>query len=418
MSTRLQRSRRESQRYNRLHTKFLLTEHCWAICIFWEDSKNVKKLGASEKIPKSESSIHVETTFASSVSRVVCSDIGSDINLMPPSLFTELLGREAYMEVTTLAAPRKFGLAVSTSKDSSKLYVEYDRTVKINIDMHIWHGKSLRIRNTFWFVTIPEQFAEEPLFGLRLLEQLGLRTKEILEAACDKYGGEVDAEDFIPEHMNIGSSISRIMQRGIFHSNERVDFEDVPDESSDIQIDLGDDTPAEKRKALNQLLDNAKSCGMSENGLEGLQELVNEFDHVFRVRLGNGPPAKVEPMIVQMNSSAVPFKASTRRYKPDQYKFLETWTKKLEEFGFIRKNTTTSWASPPFVVPKPGSSKFRLTFEMRRVNSMTTPHVWPVGDIEMELNKIGGKKVFAVLDIVSVYWQLPLETRSQDMHSI
>lgn len=301
-------------------------------------SKKVKKAFDSVLSDASKtSSIHVETTFANSVTRIVCNDIGSDINLMPSSLFTTLPARGAEVEVKVLAVPGKFGLAVMTSKEAENLFVECDRTVKLNIDLHIRHGKLLKIRNTFWFVAIPEQFTEEPLLGLPLLEALGLRTKEILEAACDKYSGEVDANDFVPEQKNIGQSISRLVQRGIFHSETQIEPDDNMHSSSDIPIYLGVYTEEEKNSAVRKMLENAKARGISIGGLKKLEEVVYEYSDVFRIRLENDPPAKVSPMMVKLNSNAVPFKANTRRYKPEQYKFLEIWTKKLEEYGFIRK---------------------------------------------------------------------------------
>lgn len=171
------------------------------------------------------SSFNVETTFGSSVTRAVCNDIGSDIHLRPLSLFTALLARETERDVTVLAAPRKFWLAAGTSKIDENLFVECARAVQFTIDLHTPHGKVLKIRDLFWFVALTKKLTENPVLGLPLLEALGRRTKEILEAACDKYSRDVDANDFVPEHMNIWQSISHIVQSEIFHSEDHKDID-------------------------------------------------------------------------------------------------------------------------------------------------------------------------------------------------
>lgn len=54
-------------------------------------------------------------TFGKGVSRVVCADGGSDINLMPPSVLENLLEENKDLEVTYFKEPRKFGLAAQQS---------------------------------------------------------------------------------------------------------------------------------------------------------------------------------------------------------------------------------------------------------------------------------------------------------------
>ncbi len=138
--------------------------------------------------------------------------------------------------------------------------------------------------------------------------------------------------------------------------------------------------------------------------------LVHEFKEVFRIRLGSGPPADVAPMTVKIKPGARPFRAKARRYKAEQRKFMNKYLKELVEMGFMRPNPNAEWASPPLIVPKPGSTaKYRFTIDLRGVNSATVPITWPMPHIESELMDFQGSTCFAVIDFVSGYWQLLLD---------
>jgi len=97
---------------------------------------------------------------------------------------------------------------------------------------------------------------------------------------------------------------------------------------------------------------------------------------------------------------------------------LEKYTDKLLEMGFLVLNPSSAWAAAPNIVPKPKSAaKYRMTIDLRPINSATVPETWPMPNVEAEASDFQGSTCFAVLDFVSGYWQLPLDKDSQHLHS-
>ena len=99
--------------------------------------------------------------------------------------------------------------------------------------------------------------------------------------------------------------------------------------------------------------------------------MVTEYDDVLRLRLGPGPPAKVEPLSIDLIEGARPVRAKQRRYPPPKREFRNRVTSKLLEYGFIKVTTDAQWISAPLIVPKPPPAEFRLTFDVRSVNAAT-----------------------------------------------
>jgi len=83
----------------------------------------------------------------------------------------------------------------------------------------------------------------------------------------------------------------------------------------------------------------------------------------------------------------------------------------------VKINTNATWAAAPLLVRKPPPSKFRLTVDLRPVNSATVRTVWPMPHIESELADLAGRKCFATIDFCNAYWQLPLAEGWKHLHS-
>uniref|UniRef100_H3H259 RNA-directed DNA polymerase n=1 Tax=Phytophthora ramorum TaxID=164328 RepID=H3H259_PHYRM len=125
---------------------------------------------------------------------------------------------------------------------------------------------------------------------------------------------------------------------------------------------------------LDQLVDEALANGMPGEHVDRLRSLVHEHGDVFRERLGDDPPALVEPLKVTLTDDVVPFCCKPRKYAPLQSAFLREYTAELEKRGFIRKNNAAKWACAAVPVRKPGSqTEFRITIDYRPVNKVTVP---------------------------------------------
>ena len=186
-------------------------------------------------------------------------------------------------------------------------------------------------------------------------------------------------------------------------------------EESDVYIDLGEDTPKELATALEARIQDAADNGMSPQGITKLTALLHAHKDIFKVRLGASPPAKVKPMKIRLVPNCKPVKAKARRYPGEQRAFLTKYVDRLLEMGFVVNNPNASWQAAPLMVPKPGSrAKYRLAIDLRPVNAATIKEAWPMPHIDSEIYDFAGSTVFAVLDFVSGYWQLPVDRDSWD----
>jgi Reverse transcriptase (RNA-dependent DNA polymerase) len=143
-----------------------------------------------------------------------------------------------------------------------------------------------------------------------------------------------------------------------------------------------------------------------------------EYRNVFRIKLGNDPPAKIPPLVVKVKPGATPVKDTQRRYAPAQRAFLSSTIQKLEALGAVRANPTSQWASAALAVPKPGSEGYRFTMDLRRTNSQTEPMVSSMPNLQYLFQTLQGSKVFAKIDLCHAYWQLALDRICQEIFSI
>jgi len=165
------------------------------------------------------------------------------------------------------------------------------------------------------------------------------------------------------------------------------------------------------------MLQDAVASGLPRQSKARLGTILEQYADVFRLKLGTDPPVQIEPMIIKLQQNAKPVSVKVRRYTPPQAIFLKNKVQELERNGLVRRNGASSWACAPLIVPKPGPEQFRFTTDLRPVNKVTIPHIWPMPDLESSLGRLKNQKVFALIDLCQVYWQLPLHENSQECQS-
>lgn len=365
-----------------------------------EKKKSAKKLRDVEGVEE-DSSTSIRISFAGKVTWISCADLGSDINLMPSDLLSALLAAGADMIINKFNMPRKYGMAVETSTDHEPVYAECNCSVTLTIELHIRHGTTLTVRNVTWLVS--SQPTPEPLLCRPLLEALGLDAEKALEAACDKFNGDVDLSALLPETDYKEGSVARLVS-GIFRADALVEDNASFESEENSWLDLGEDKEQEISTAFRKLVQDALLEGMSMEGAVELEELLNQYRDVFRLRLGKDPPADVEPMRMNLDPIVKPVITKPRRYSTPQRAFIAAYTEKLHEFG----------AAAPLLVPKEPPANFRVTLDYRPVNAATEDTPCPIPHIESELQDVAGSAYYAKMDFCSGYWELPLHEDSQD----
>ena len=85
---------------------------------------------------------------------------------------------------------------------------------------------------------------------------------------------------------------------------------------------------------------------------------------------------------------------------------------KMQDGGVIQPSNS-SWASPVVLVRKRDGS-LRFCVDYRALNSVTKPDVFPLPQTDDLLDKLGQAKYFTTLDLKCGYWQIKMDSSSQE----
>lgn len=188
--------------------------------------------------------------------------------------------------------------------------------------------------------------------------------------------------------------------------------------TDDFSAGIGGDTTESIDKAFSRIIQEAEDSGISKTEADRLRKTLQCCRHVFRIKLGPDPPAKVAPLRILSKPNARPYRTPQRRYAPAQREFISKTMHEHEALGAVYKNPSAKWASPTYTVIKPGSSKLRFTVDLRGTNSQTVPVQSAMPHLESLILTTDGSKCFAKMYMAHSYWQFPFAEESQEMLSI
>ena len=174
--------------------------------------------------------------FSKTADCIICADGGSDINLLPPNMFDELMRRDANVHVTKFKEPERYGLAPGSDAQGESIFVTCDKEVICNIELFIRHGCYLELRNLVLYVATTA--VPEPILGRPALELLAINTRELLAAAIGKLGSCIDMwENENPQGNPKGTVVRIMMHQGLFHQDKGRE-DDSYDGDNDGWLDL------------------------------------------------------------------------------------------------------------------------------------------------------------------------------------
>ncbi len=83
----------------------------------------------------------------------------------------------------------------------------------------------------------------------------------------------------------------------------------------------------------------------------------------------------------------------------------------------IITDSRSPWNSPLLLVP-PKDGTFRPVIDFRRLNSVTQSEQYPLSVLSDFLMNLGeGNKFFSSLDLLSGYWQVPMDPESRKLNA-
>ncbi len=183
------------------------------------------------------------------------------------------------------------------------------------------------------------------------------------------------------------------------------------------EVDVGAEL-AKVQTVLDARVQDAVEAGCGPEYAARLEVLLAKYKDVFRLSLGRDPPVAMPPLKVHLVDGAKPVRCKARRYSLPQREFMQTHVKELEAAGFVYRNPSSRWASAPLIVRKPHTvNEFRMTVDLRPVNSQTEQIAWPMPMLEVVVDHLSGATAFFLLDFFKGYWQFALHPSCQEMFS-
>ena len=91
---------------------------------------------------------------------------------------------------------------------------------------------------------------------------------------------------------------------------------------------------------------------------------------------------------------------------------MERQVADLVQRGMV-KPADRAWSSPVVLVCKKDHS-WRLCIDYRRLSSVTRKDAYPLSRIDDSLDALAGSMYFSTLDLVSGYWQVPLDQDARE----
>ena len=149
---------------------------------------------------------------------------------------------------------------------------------------------------------------------------------------------------------------------------------------------------------------------ISNNEREKFDKLINEFSEIFATSdLDLGKAKGVTHKVDTADFEPI-FQHAYRR-SPAANKIIQEEVNKLLK-GELIKPSNSPWASPLLLVKKKDGSN-RVVIDYRKLNSISKKDRYPLPRIDDTLDKMHGAQYFSAMDLISGYWQIPMDEENQ-----
>ena len=152
-------------------------------------------------------------------------------------------------------------------------------------------------------------------------------------------------------------------------------------------------------------------CGTEEHAVR-VAKLLNRFSDVFSCGEDDVGLTNLVTHSIPPAASSAPIKQPPHRLGPEKEAEVERQVEGLLKRGMIEPGSG-SWASPVVLVRKKDNS-WRFCVHYRRINDITIRDAYPLPRIDDTLDALAGSQYFSTLDLLSGYWQVPLDPEAQE----
>ena len=146
---------------------------------------------------------------------------------------------------------------------------------------------------------------------------------------------------------------------------------------------------------------------------ERLRVVIYMYRHLFTEPLANAA-AKVEAMTIDLQEGATPQRQWNYQKTAAQKEEMEKQVKSMLQMQVIRRVENARWNNPVILARKKDGT-WRFCVDMRRLNKATRTKLRDMTLVCDILDQVSGKAWYSCLDFRSGYWQIALDTESQEM---
>ena len=199
-------------------------------------------------------------------------------------------------------------------------------------------------------------------------------------------------EEVQPWHQSDGESSSHVVRR-----------------VNESPIDDTDTIPSHVRHIYDGALD-AVSPGEDSRAVA---RLLTEYADVFSSGADDIGLTTLVQHSIPMQPGSKPRRQPARRLGPEKDAEVERQVQKLQAQGLIEPGDG-EWSSPVVLVRKADGKSWRLCIDYRQINEQSCHDAYPLPRIDESLDSLSGSKYFSTLDLLSGYWQVPLDKDAQE----
>ena len=158
---------------------------------------------------------------------------------------------------------------------------------------------------------------------------------------------------------------------------------------------------------LKSLYEEAAGACPTPQQRQKISLLLRKYGDVFSC--GDNDQGKTDLVThsIELQPGTRPIKQAPRRQGPEKEAEIERQVQKLEQQGIIEP-ACGAWSSPVVLVKKKDGS-WRFCIDYRRLNAVTVQDAYPLPRIDESLEALAGSHYFSTLDLMSGYWQVPLD---------
>jgi hypothetical protein len=143
-----------------------------------------------------------------------------------------------------------------------------------------------------------------------------------------------------------------------------------------------------------------------------IEAILKKYEHVFGKDISQA--CKFKPMKIELIPNKVlPASPTYWRNSPEQRKEVRNQLQSMLDMNIVSASDTAV-VSNVLMVKRPGMpGKFRFTVDMRTLNDATVSMPWQMPDVQQQLDRLKGNRIFGCIDLSSYYHQIELDKGSR-----